>query len=75
MGEAIMNTGMELITKISHITEISFILSQMLFNKDQNRLMARLQGVTVSEIDPERGKAWRNRMIVRSRLKRYASSH
>lgn len=70
-----MNTGMELTKKLSHLTEISFFLSAMLLSKDQTRLMARLQAVTVSEIDPERGKAWRNRMIVRSRLKRYASSH
>ena len=70
-----MNTGIELTKKVPHLTEISLILSQMLLNKDQTRLMARLQAVTVSEIDPERGKAWRNRMIVRSRLKRYASSH
>jgi hypothetical protein len=75
MGEAIMNTGKELTKKFSHLTEISFVLSAMLLNKDQTRLMARLQAVTVSEIDPERGKAWRNRMIVRSRLKRYTSSH
>jgi hypothetical protein len=70
-----MNTGKELTKKFSHLTEISFVLSAMLLNKDQTRLMARLQAVTVSEIDPERGKAWRNRMIVRSRLKRYTSSH
>jgi hypothetical protein len=70
-----MNTGIELTKKVSHLTEISFVLSQMLLNKDQTRLMARLQAVTVSKIDLERGKAWRNRMIVRSRLKRYASSH
>ena len=70
-----MNTGIELTRKVPHLTEISLILSQMLLNKDQTRLMARLQAVTISEIDPERGKAWRNRMIVRSRLKRYASSH
>ena len=70
-----MNTGIELTKKVPHLTEISLILSQMLLNKDQTRLMARLQAVTISEIDPERGKAWRNRMIVRSRLKRYASSH
>jgi hypothetical protein len=75
MGEAIMNTGKELTKKFSHLTEISFVLSAMLLNKDQTRLMARLQAVTVSEIDPERGKAWRNRLIVRSRLKRYTSSH
>jgi hypothetical protein len=75
MGEAIMNTWTELTEKVSHLPEISLALSQMLLNKDQTRLMARLQAVTVSEIDPERGKAWRNRMIIRSRLKRYTSSH
>jgi hypothetical protein len=69
-----MNTGMDRTKRASHLAEISLILNQMLL-KNQTRLMSRLEAVTISEIDPELGKAWRNRMIVRSRLKKYASNH
>ncbi len=70
-----MGTRTDLIIKNSHPVEISHFLSQLLFKTDQTRLMTRLQAVTVSKIDPELGKAWRNRMIVRSRLRKYASNH
>jgi hypothetical protein len=70
-----MNTGIDLPKKASHLTEIRRILSQSLLNRDQTHLMARLQAVTVSKINPEVGKAWRNRMIVRSRLRKVASGH
>ena len=70
-----MNTGIDLPKKTSPLAEIRRVLSQSMLNRDQTHLMARLQAVTVSKINPEAGKAWRNRMIVRSRLRKVASGH
>jgi hypothetical protein len=50
-------------------------MKQIKIHRDHADLMTRLQYVTASSLDPEMGKAWRNRMIVRSRLKRYVSYH
>lgn len=70
-----MNTGVSFKKNASRLAEIRQILSQSLFRRDQTQLMARLQAVTTSKINPAVGKAWRNRMIVRSRLRKVASGH
>jgi hypothetical protein len=68
-----MNTAQELTETILCLSGIGQSLGHVTGNRDQSLLMARLQYATASTIDPELGKAWRNRMIIRSRLRKYAS--
>jgi hypothetical protein len=73
--EAIMDTAQNLNKTISWLTELDLLMNQIKITRDQNQLMARLQYVTSSKPNPELGRAWRNRIIVRSRLKKYTSIH
>jgi hypothetical protein len=68
-----MVTRTDLRKKIPHLAEMSSFVDQLLPKNDHTYLMTRLQAVTVSQINLELGKAWRNRMIVRSRLRKYTS--
>ncbi|OGO18499.1 MAG: hypothetical protein A2Z14_19870 [Chloroflexi bacterium RBG_16_48_8] len=70
-----MTTRLDFIEKTLNLTGINRVLNRFLLNTDQAVLMARLRAATISEADPELGIAWRNRMIVRSRLRKYASNH
>ena len=68
-----MNTAQDLNGIILRLTVIGQGLDRVTGNREQSLLMARLLYATTSTIDPELGKAWRNRMIIRSRLRKYAS--
>lgn len=69
-----MNATQDLNGTILRLTGIGQGLGRGTDKREQSLLMARLQYATASTIDPELGKAWRNRMIVRSRLRKYASN-
>lgn len=70
-----MNGKPNLKQMIPWLMEVDLLMNQIKIHRDHTQLMARLQHVTATRIDPEVGKDWRNRMIVRSRLKRYVSYH
>jgi len=52
---------------------IKLEVNPQFLNANPTYLIERLRFVTISKVDPELGKAWRNRMIIRSRLRKYAS--
>lgn len=70
-----MNRKPNLKQMIPWLMEIDLLMKQIKIHREHAHLMSRLQHVTATRIDPEMGKAWRNRMIVRSRLKRYVLYH
>jgi hypothetical protein len=70
-----MKTLVNLNQRVTALTEIDLVLNSIRSNRSQTRLMARLQYAVASEIDPELGRAWRDRITVRSRLRKYASKH
>lgn len=68
-----MNKASTFNETLQHLIEIYLSLNRGTFKLDQTQLKVRLQTATSGKIDPETGIAWRNRIVVRSRLRKYAS--
>ena len=68
-----MNKAHNFNKTLQRLTEICLSVQWGNFDLDQKQLKTRLQTATCSNINPEAVNAWRYRMIVRSRLRRYTS--
>jgi hypothetical protein len=68
-----MNKTLNFNETLQHLTEIFLSLNRGTFDLDQTQFKARLQLATSNSINSEAGIAWRNRMIIRARLRKYAT--
>jgi hypothetical protein len=68
-----MNTANNFNETLQDLAEFCSSVQWGKLDLDQYQLRLRLQTATSSSFNPEVGNAWRNRMIVRARLRRYTS--
>jgi hypothetical protein len=69
-----MNTAFDFNETLQRLTKIYFWVQWDVLDLDQYQFKTRLQTATSSCFNPEVGNAWRTRMIIRSRLRKYTSN-